>query len=184
MSPRPVALALFALIASACSKAPAPAPAGSAAPAPSAASPTASAQAAASAAPLASAAPKAEARWAGSYVARVGEVTPPKEAKEKAWTQDTGAAAVGPGTLELLVAPARGDVSGTGAGPLGELVVSGTFDGKELRASLTPRDPNAASAMTGWLTATLAAGKLTGSLRVSGRDAKVVREAKVELAPK
>jgi hypothetical protein len=157
------------------------------------ASPAASASAAASgasAAPVASAIkPASEATvWAGSYTAKVGPVAPPENAKEKTWTDDPGTAAVGPGTIKLSVGGARGDTQGELAGPLGDLKVSGIFDGTELRANLTPKDPKADTAMTGFMLLTGSGGpppgSLKGTLRVSNRDAKIVREASVELAKK
>jgi hypothetical protein len=143
-----------------------------------------------SAAPAASAAkaPGSEATsWAGSYTAKVGAVAPPENAKEKTWADDPGSAAVGKGTAQLNISGARGDTRGELTGPLGDLQVSGVFDGKELRANLMPKDPKADTAMTGFMI--LAAegappGALKGTLRVSGRDARVVREASVELAKK
>jgi hypothetical protein len=67
------------------------------------------------------------------------------------------------------------------------MLVAGVFDGKELRANLTPKDPKADTAMTGFMVLTgegAPAATLKGTLRVSSRDARVVREATVELAKK
>lgn len=154
------------------------------------ATPAASAgSASASAAPAGSAVAKAtsESSWAGSYTAKVGPVAPPENAKEKMWADDPGSAAVGKGTALLNVSGARGDTRGELTGPLGDLQVSGVFDGKELRANLTPKDPKADTAMTGYMTLTgegTPPATLKGTLRVSGRDARIVREASVELAKK
>jgi hypothetical protein len=145
----------------------------------------------ASAAPSASAAKPAgpqNTAWSGSYVAKVGAVAPPENAKEKTWTNDPGTAAVGPGTVALSVAGAGGATRGSLSGPLGDLEVSGVFDGTELRASLAPKDPKADPAMTGFMVLTGSGGPppstLKGTLRVSNGDARVVREAAVELARK
>src|SRR5207253_313735 len=89
-------------------------------------------------------------RWAGAYVAKPGAVLPPKNANEKTWQRDPGTAAIGAGTIELAIGP-RGDALGSSSGALGDLALSGSFDGKELRATATPRDPNAPGAMTGAL---------------------------------
>jgi hypothetical protein len=158
--------------------------------APPAASSGALPLASASAAPASSVgkAPANEAAsWAGSYTAKVGAVIPPENAKEKTWADDPGSAAVGKGTALLNISGARGDTRGELTGPLGDLLVSGVYDGKELRANLTPKDPKADTAMTGFM---VLAGEgtppaaLKGTLRVSGRDARIVREASVELAKK
>jgi hypothetical protein len=155
-----------------------------------AASASGAASAAASAAPAASASKSATeaTAWAGSYTAKVGPVAPPENAKEKTWTDDPGTAAVGAGTIKLSIGGARGDAQGELAGPLGDLKVSGIFDGTELRANLMPKDPKADAAMTGFMLLTASGGpppaNLKGTLRVSNRDAKIVREASVELAKK
>ncbi|MET0594984.1 MAG: hypothetical protein ABW133_19955 [Polyangiaceae bacterium] len=158
--------------------------------APSASASGSPASASASAAPAASATAKAvsgESAWGGSYTAKVGPVAPPDNAKEKMWADDPGSAAVGKGTVALNVSGARGDTRGELGGPLGDLQVSGVFDGKELRANLTPKDPKADTAMTGFMVLTgegTPPAALKGTLRVSSRDARIVREANVELAKK
>jgi hypothetical protein len=178
------ALLLVAIVA-ACDKGsatgtPAPQPVEHAA-ASSASAPSTTAPAASASAPAASPA----SAWAGSYTAKVGAVEPPKNAKEKTWTEDPGTAAIGKGTIELAVSAPHGDVSGEAKGPLGDMVISGTYDGHELRANLMPKDPRAEAAMTGFMSLTGgAAGPLQGSLRVSGRDGRIVREAPVELTKK
>ena len=159
------------------------------------ASPASSASAAplasVSAAPPASSAkaPAAEGgAWSGSYVAKVGPVAPPENAKEKTWTTDPGTDAVGKGAIVLSIAGARGDTQGDLTGPLGDLKISGVFDGTELRANLLPKDPKAEAGMTGFMVLAASGGPpastLKGSLRVSNRDARIVREASVELAKK
>lgn len=125
--------------------------------------------------------------WSGSYVAKVGPVVPPEAAKEKAWTNDPGTAAVGQGTIKLSVSGPRGDTQGDLTGPLGDLKISGVFDGTELRANLMPKDPKGDEAMTGFMLLGASGAPpsaLKGTLRVSNRDARIVREASVELAKK
>jgi hypothetical protein len=156
-----------------------------------AASTSAAPVASASAAPASSTA-KASAgegsAWSGSYLAKVGAVAPPENAKEKAWADDPATAAVGRGSIALSIAGARGDTQGELTGPLGDLKVSGVFDGTELRANLLPKDPKSDTAMTGFLLLAASGGpppaNLKGTLRVSNRDARIVREASVELAKK
>jgi hypothetical protein len=126
--------------------------------------------------------------WSGSYLAKVGPVAPPENAKEKAWTDDPGTAAVGRGAIALSISGSRGDTQGEMTGPLGDLQVAGVFDGTELRANLLPKDPKADAAMTGFMLLAASGGappaNLKGTLRVSNRDARIVREASVELAKK
>jgi hypothetical protein len=127
--------------------------------------------------------------FAGSYVAKLGPVDPPADSKEKAWTQDPGTEATGKGTIELTVegvgpsptAPRK--VTGDAKGPLGPLGISGTFDGHELRANLAPKDGKVPNAMTGFMTLTAeGSASLKGVLRVANGNARIVREASVELA--
>jgi hypothetical protein len=120
--------------------------------------------------------------WSGSYTAKVGAVEPPKNANEKVWTQDPGSAAIGKGSIDLSVREreARGETKG----PLGDMTISGLYDGKELRANLLPKEPRSDGAMTGFLLLTTEGEAMKGILRVSGRDARIVREAAVELAKK
>jgi hypothetical protein len=176
-----VALLLLAALGACDKGAPsgAPSPSAGASAAPVASSPAPAASASAAETPAASAA------WTGTYTSKVGPVDPPANAKEKTWVGDPGSAAVGKGTIDLSITAPRGDVNGVAKGPLGEMVVSGTYDGHELRANLAPKDPKAEEAMTGFLLMNgESAGPLRGTMRVSGRDARVVREAAVEVSKK
>ncbi len=148
------------------------------------AAPSASARAA-RAAPSASAGEAAmeQTVWAGSYTAKVGAVEPPKNANEKTWTQDPGSAAIGKGTVDLSI-HGHGEAQGEAKGALGDLAISGVYDGKELRANLVPKDPKADGAMTGFMLLATEGDALKGSIRVSSRDARIVREAAVDLAKK
>jgi hypothetical protein len=146
--------------------------------------PAASSVAIAKAAPGASAGATAQTTaWSGSYTAKVGAVEPPKNANEKAWTLDPGSAAIGKGSIDLSVRE-RGEARGETKGPLGEMTISGLYDGKELRANLLPKEPRSDGAMTGFLLLTTEGEAMKGILRVSSRDARIVREAAVELAKK
>jgi hypothetical protein len=171
-------VALVAAVALGCSKSPAadsnaPAPSGRAAPSASAA--------VARPAPSASASGIESAKWSGSYAAKIGAVEPPKNANEKTWTQDPGSAAIGKGSVDLSVGE-RGETRGETKGPLGEMTITGLYDGKELRANLYPKDPKAEGAMTGFMVLAAEGDAMKGTLRVSNRDARIVREASVELA--
>jgi hypothetical protein len=127
------------------------------------------------------ASPSGPRSWTGSYVARVTTLEQPAGPKAAAAADDASKLAVGPGTFSLSAKGSR--VTGEGKGSLGALVVSGVLDGRELRAGLTPADPSAPQAMTGWLSVRLdegfAAGQ--GTLRVSNGDARLVREAAVAI---
>jgi hypothetical protein len=180
MSRRSRVTAVLMVLAAACSK-----------PTSSGTSAAPSAAASASATPAPAAVPPAavaSSGWSGSYAANIGPVNPPAAAHEKTWNDDPGRTGVGPGTIELAVNPS-GTALGEAKGALGELSVSGTFDGRELRANLLPKNPNAEGAMTGFMALTAqgepsSAKELKGTLRVASRDARLVREATVQLARK
>jgi hypothetical protein len=143
---------------------------------------TASVSASASAAPSASAsAPSAGAgdAYKGAYKAKVGAVNPPKDAKIQLWAKDEGTAAVGDGTVHLAI---RGTtITGDAKGALGEQTITGQLDGKDVTARVDPKNPNAENAMTGVLTGKLEGTTITATIRVSSRNANIVREAPITL---
>jgi hypothetical protein len=121
--------------------------------------------------------------WSGAYTSKVGAVDPPPNAKEKTWTLDPGTAAIGRGTIDLTIGE-RGETRGETKGALGDMTISGAYDGHELRANLVPTNPKADGAMTGFMVLRTDGTALKGTLRASSRDARIVREAGVELAKK
>lgn len=168
---RTMVLGLVCLVTVACDKQPTKAD-----PASEPAAPVASAE------PAPPPAPAMPTAWSGKYVSKVGAVNPPANARNKIWEKDPGTDAVGEGTLEVSLDDKR--VTGTLTGPLGECHLSGELDGDNLRANLVPNDPNADSAMTGFLVLTRDGDVFKGELRASDREGRIVREAKVDLAPK
>lgn len=127
---------------------------------------------------------KGDGTFKGSFNAKVGAVSPPKEAEIKLWAKDPGSEAVGEGSLTLKLIPSGSQtlVRGGATGALGELELSGEIDDKFVTAHVTPKQPNAPLAMTGVFSGKLEGAKITGKLRVSGRDGNLVREADVELS--
>ncbi len=172
------------LALSGCDKAttsPQPAASGSA----PAASVPASAAASSSAAPAASAqavSPANAKGFSGEYTAKKATVEPPEKVKDVTWKRDTGEKMIGPGKLSFQVA--EGLVKGEASGAFGDQLVSGTFDGKELKFTLLPKDAKQADAMTGTGVGEVGASGITGTLRCSGNDGVVVREATFELKGK
>lgn len=134
--------------------------------------------------PASSATAGAKGTFKGAFTAKVGSVTTPKDIKDSTvapWAKDPGKESVGPGSLEIVIEGTR--VSGTGKGSLGDLVLEGMIDGNDVRAIVNPTDPNAPTAMTGVFSGTVSAGKIAGTIRASGRNGNIVREASVTLAP-
>jgi hypothetical protein len=137
-------------------------------------------------APAAASAPHAKSTtsFSGTYTAKAAAIDLGKGNKVVKWPQNPEAGAAGSGTIDLVVADPRGEVRGEAKGPLGNLLVNGDFDGRDLRSNLVPRDPNADDAMTGVMTLVADGAAMRGTLRVSSRDARIVREASVQLARK
>ncbi|MCC6522076.1 MAG: hypothetical protein IT373_05395 [Polyangiaceae bacterium] len=144
-------------------------------------SPSGTASGTASAEAVAPAVPEAGA-WHGTYQAEKDTVfVPEKVPYHGAWAKDDGKQAVGPGKVELTVAP-DGQVTGTASGALGDQVIRGVVEGGALRLGLTAKDPRDPAAMSGILTGSLKGDKLVGTLQVASADASLVRQAPVELA--
>lgn len=119
-------------------------------------------------------------RWKATYRAAKAEVAVPKEAPNHTWADDDGTAATGDGSVELSIAP-DGTVKGRAKGALGDQHIRGVFDGKTLRAGLTPVDPEAELAMSGVLVGSPKGKEIAAQLRVSSGDATIVRAATVQL---
>lgn len=153
--------------------------------------PAASGKPAAVASGSSSAAPSAEVKApspldvAGEYDAKAGEVRTPKDAPT---FSNTATGATGKGELSMVL-PATDDgaVTGKASGPLGAQSFSGTIEEGRLTGTLSPADGDK-DAMTGIVLATVAgkgdARTVEGTLRASGPDGRVVREASFKLAPK
>jgi hypothetical protein len=138
--------------------------------------------ASASVAPAASgsAAPAvAGAGWSGDYTAKKAAIELPEKVKDQTWKHDPGDKSVGPGKLTISVAD--GVVTGTASGALGDQVVSGTLEGKALKLTLLPKNATAADAMTGTAVGEVGAASITGTIKCSGPDAVMIREASFEL---
>lgn len=141
----------------------------------------------ASAAPASSstetkAAPKvAGATFKGSYTAKQADVRTPEDAPK--FIHPESKDGVGAGALELTLPATRGEVSGTASGALGAQVFSGWLEDGRLTGTLHPSDA-APGAMWGLVDATVEGSSVKGSIRTSGRDGRVVREAPFTLETK
>lgn len=122
--------------------------------------------------------------FGGTYTAKAASVDIGNGDKAVKWPPNPATGALGAGTIDLGVANPGGEVRGTATGSLGDMVVSGRFDGHDLVANLTPKNPNADDAMTGVMMLVADGAAMRGTLRASGKDARVVREAAVELSRK
>jgi len=122
--------------------------------------------------------------FSGSYVAKAAAIDLGKGEKVVKWPPNPASGALGNGTITVVVDGPGGDVHGEAKGPLGDLLVNGDWDGRNLRANLTPKNPNGDDAMTGVMTLVADGASMRGTLRVSSRDARVVREATVDVSRK
>jgi hypothetical protein len=181
------AFLLVALSVAACESKPDPQPVISTAKPAVSAPIVASAAPSSSASPAASGASSAQAGatspfagvWEGRYEAKRGVVTFPDKVTDKGWGSDDGETGIGAGAIKLTIG-ADGEALGTLDGALGASTVNGITDETGVRAAISP-DESGPKAMRGVLSATLEKGALKGTLRVSGENAKVVREASFEL---
>jgi hypothetical protein len=121
--------------------------------------------------------------WEGRYDAKKGSVTLPPKVKDKSLDADDGKVAVGPGSIELVIA-AKGDIRGKMSGALGAGTISGKVDGSVIRAVVRPDDPSAAHAMTGIFVGERKGETLACELHVAGPDGTLIRESTVELTRK
>ncbi len=96
------------------------------------------------------------------------------------WKNDNGGL-TGDNNIELLINP-DGMVKGQTTGALGKLVAVGIAEEGAFRLGLSPGDVGGSeSKMSGVLTGKLDGAAMTGWLRVSSRDASLVRKAPVSL---
>jgi hypothetical protein len=121
--------------------------------------------------------------WEGEYHAKKGSVEMPSKVKDATRVADDGKASTGAGTVSLTISP-DGEIRGTAKGALGDATLRGQADASAVRASVSPDNPSAPSAMTGVLVGMVKDGTIQAQLRVSGPDATVVREADFELKRK
>ena len=138
-----------------------------------------------SAAPSASSAPVPAARvsertlYKGTYTAKQADVRTPEDAPK--FIHPDSKDALGAGDLEITVE--NGLATGKGSGALGAQTFSGTLEDGHLRGFLYPADTGA-TAMWGLLDANVEGSSIKGTVRASGRDGRVVREATFTLEKK
>jgi hypothetical protein len=145
---------------------------------------SAAASAAASAPSRSKPMPDAAGEWSGTYDARhyLIEMSK-KEGAVREWQADKGEAHSGKGELNVRIAD-DGSVSGSSTGPLGELTVSGEFDGERLRLQLSPVNPEKQPAFFGNLLAERKGEVFKGRMQASSGDSLTVRDAPAQLRRK
>lgn len=143
-----------------------PTPTASAAPSASAAAP----------APVTPEKPWFEGAWQGTFSAELFRIELPAGGV-KEWKTDDGKQASGAGQLSLDVGP-DGTASGSAKGALGELTVTGRFEGDRAALTLAPTTPGG---FQGVVLADKTGDGLKGTLRASSGDSLQVRRADLTL---
>jgi hypothetical protein len=128
--------------------------------------------------------PDAAGEWTGTYEARhyLIEMSK-KEGAVREWEADKGEAHSGKGELSVKIAD-DGSVSGSSTGPLGELTVTGEFDGQQLRLRLSPVNPEKQPTFYGTLLAERQGEVFKGRMQASSGDSLTVRDAPAKLRRK
>ncbi len=126
----------------------------------------------------------AAASWSGTYKSAGASLYVPtqKPFDIVKWRGDDAGGGVGDGTLDLAV-DATGQVSGTGAGALGTVLVSGMYADGELTATLARKDPSDGG-FTGTAVGKLAGDKIEGTIHLSLPNATSLRTATFALSKK
>jgi hypothetical protein len=114
--------------------------------------------------------------WEGRYETKRAKVELSGKLKDRVRASDDGKAGIGGGTIAITIAEAH-EVGGKVKGALGDATLIGQIDGDNIRAAISPDDPNAPVAMTGVFDGTLKDGRIHASIRASNPDATIVREA-------
>jgi hypothetical protein len=147
--------------------------------------PSAAPMGSASSAASAAAAPAGPKTFEGKYTAAAGSLYVP-DASDYAGFKFRGedaATSLGEGTLSLVVDDKTGQVTGTGDGAFGPIVVSGARNGDTVTFSFWRKDPSD-QGPTGTGQATVSGDRIEGSLRASPATANVLREAPFTLSKK
>jgi hypothetical protein len=142
------------------------------------------------AAPASSSAPAASASVApeetattvkGSYSAKQGEVRTPSDAPK--FGHPEVQEGIGDGELEVTLPPKHGEVTGKAKGALGAQVFSGWLEDGRLTGTLTPAE-GSSPPMWGYVEGAVEGNSVKGTIRASGADGSVVREASFTLDKK
>lgn len=121
-----------------------------------------------------------EGKWQGSYDAEQYSIeTPEKNTGQREWKDDDGGLHVGDGKLDLEIS-AKGSITGTAKGALGDHTVTGEVDETKLRLSFVPVEPGD-RAFSGSAVLDRKGAGVTGRLSASTGDSKLVRDAAVVL---
>jgi len=117
----------------------------------------------------------------GSYTAKQAEVRTPEDAPK--FIHPESKDGLGAGELELTLPAKGGEATGKASGALGAQVFAGWLEGGRLTGTLSPAD-GSKPPMWGLVDATVEGSSVKGTIRASGSDGRVVREAPFTLEKK
>jgi hypothetical protein len=121
-------------------------------------------------------------RWSGAYTSAAASIYVPDAAEWSGfkWRGADAGDAIGEGTISLTIDGQTHLVTGSAAGPIGDVLLTGTAEGGRLTASVRRKDPRD-QGLTGTLVASPAPDHIDGTMRLSFGDAHLVREATFHL---
>jgi hypothetical protein len=119
--------------------------------------------------------------WEGTYVSEAGSlyVVDGGEWAGVRWRGDDASVGLGEGVISLTIQGAR--VTGTGSGPIGDVVWLGAVDDERLTASVQRKDP-LDRGFTGTAVGKVSRDHIVGTMRLSLADARVIRDVKYSLS--
>jgi hypothetical protein len=97
------------------------------------------------------------------------------------WRGDDAGDGLGEGNLSVTIDRKTGAVHGAADGPIGDTLLVGAMQGETLTASVVRKDP-LDRGLTGTAVAKSSGDSVTGTMRLSVANARVVREATFTLA--
>ena len=123
--------------------------------------------------------------WTGTYKAAPGPFYVPEgpEWKGVHFRGEDASTALGEGPMTVTFDPKDNRLHGTASGPIGDVTLSGAITKGEYAFTVARKDPRDRGPV-GTGVATLAAEALTGTLRLSAADGRVLREAPFHLTRK
>jgi hypothetical protein len=129
-------------------------------------------------------APSAVSTWTGKYTSEPGSlyVVDGGAWAEVKWRGDDAGLGLGDGSMTLTVNSTTHDVHGTADGAIGSVVIVGSISENSVTASVLRKDP-ADQGLTGTVVAKVTGEALTGTMRLSVANARVIREVKFSLSP-
>lgn len=123
--------------------------------------------------------------WTGTYTSTPGSlfVRDGGEWRGVRFRGDDASVGLGEGPLSLTVDTKTGRLTGSGSGPIGDVVLSGAVVGETLTFTVTRKDARDCG-LSGTGVGHVDGDSLRGTLRLSQGDARVIREAAFSLARK